>query len=437
LLIGAASAAFTAAPFTAPYYTFLQAPPRHFYRWGSRFFCAGPVRSIADCLINTDTRKTVARKPRSLPLIAFVPLVVIAAYSTVGALAVVRDRGDDFGRFYLSAVAWAHGSNPYLVVINDTPNLNHPVLLPVFWLFTLLPQPTAFVVWSIFSLVLLAGCALAIHRHVGLAALDFGVVLLASAGTSVALTFGQVSFLLMAMFTVAWFSDRQGHPVEAAALLGVLTVLKPFFGLFALYFLWRREWRPLFAYAALFFAGTLVGWALVGSAGFAEWLTRLEDVQWRWHIYNASVWGVGDRLFTVQPFFRATGWTPLTVSPLLARTTTMGLLAMVVAIIVRAISKTDLDRSYALLTLGTMLISPLGWMYYLPVSFGPLIVVLTRHPSRWLWPVSLTAFFPYLLLVSRSYGKIGTLVVGQWAFGMIVGLLFLVAATQQEDYPGV
>ncbi len=60
-----------------------------------------------------------------------IPLVVIAVYSTLGALALVHDRGDDFRRFYASAAEWAHGNNPYTVVINDTPNLNHPILLPL------------------------------------------------------------------------------------------------------------------------------------------------------------------------------------------------------------------------------------------------------------------------------------------------------------------
>jgi hypothetical protein len=40
-----------------------------------------------------------------------------------------------------------------------------------------------------------------------------------------------------------------------------------------------------------------------------------------------------------------------------------------------------------------------------------------------------------LLLVSRSYGRIGTIIIGQWAFVMIAGLFVLVAAMQQEDYP--
>jgi hypothetical protein len=85
---------------------------------------------------------------RRLPRTAFIPLVVIAVYSTLGALALVHDRGDDFRRFYASAAEWAHGNNPYTVVINDTPNLNHPIFLPVLWLFTLMSPQNGFIAWT-------------------------------------------------------------------------------------------------------------------------------------------------------------------------------------------------------------------------------------------------------------------------------------------------
>jgi hypothetical protein len=139
---------------------------------------------------------------------------------------------------------------------------------------------------------------------------------------------------------------------------------------------------------------------------------------------------VGDRLFTVQPFFRATGWTPLTQSPLLAHTTTAAILVAVIAILLVRLSTSDLDRSYSLLGLGSLLISPLGWLYYVPALAGPVITTLSRRPSRWAWPVSLLVIFPSLLLVSRTYGKLGTLVVGQWSFAIVAGLFGWVAVIE-------
>jgi hypothetical protein len=370
---------------------------------------------------------------RRLPRLAYVPLAILAIYCLFGTFALVHDRGDDFRRFYASADAWAHGGDPYGVVIADTPNLNHPLLLPLLWLFTLGSAQAGFVAWTLVSLALLAACIPTISRHARIVPLDLGILTLALTGTFVALAFGQVSFLLMAAFTAAWSADRRGRPISAALWLGLLSVLKPFYGLFGLYFVWRRQFGALVAYAVTFATGTLAGWALIGPSGFVEWLTRLQDVRWRWHIYNASVWGVGDRLFTVQPFFRATGWTPLADSTAAARVVTIALLVVVGVVIIRAASRVDVDRTYALLGLGCLLISPLGWLYYLPAFLGPVIVVLARRPSFWLWPIGAIAVCPYTLLVSRVYGKLGTVIVGQWAFAIVAGLLVLVASASNVD----
>jgi hypothetical protein len=372
---------------------------------------------------------------RRLPRAIFVPLVALATYFTVGAVALVPDRGDDFQRLYVSATSWAHGGNPYEIVIADTPNLNHPLLLPFLWLFTFGSVHAGFIAWSVMSLVLFVACVPAISRHARIAPVDLMALLLASTGSFLTLVFGQVSFVLMAIFTAAWCADRKRASTRAGAMLGLLSVLKPFYGLFGLYLLWRREWRAFIAYAGLFVAGTLAGWIVVGTTDLLEWLARLREVQWRWHIYNASAWGVGDRLFTVQPFFRATGWTPLVESPQLARITTLVILLAVVSVLWWAVSKTDIDRSYALIGLSCLLISPLGWLYYLPAFLGPVIVVIGARPSRWIWPIIAIGVCPYLFLVSRSYGKLGTLVVGQWAFAVVAGLFLLVAASPSTELP--
>ena len=162
---------------------------------------------------------------RRLPRAAFIPLVALATYATLGAVALVPDRGDDFQRLYVSATSWAHGGNPYAIVIADTPNLNHPLLLPFLWLFTLGSEPAGFIAWSIVSLVLFAACVPAISRHARIVPLDLVVLILASTATFVALSFGQVSFLLMAIFTAAWCADRNGRTTSAGAMLGALSVL--------------------------------------------------------------------------------------------------------------------------------------------------------------------------------------------------------------------
>src|SRR5215210_2025933 len=136
------------------------------------------------------------RQLRRLPRAAFIPLVGLATYATVGALALVPDRGDDFQRLYQSAAAWAEGGNPYAIVIADTPNLNHPLLLPFLRLFTFGSEHAGFIAWSITSLALLGACIPAISRHARVVHLDLIALILAPTATFLGLVFGQVSFLL-------------------------------------------------------------------------------------------------------------------------------------------------------------------------------------------------------------------------------------------------
>ena len=372
---------------------------------------------------------SLTRSQRRLPPVAFVVLAGLATYVTVGAILLVPDRGDDFRRLYLSAQTWAAGENPYTVMVDKTGNLNHPLLLPYLWLFTFASERAGFLVWSLTSLALVAACVPAISRHARVAPPDVVALILSSTGSYLGFEYGQVTFILMALFTLAWCADRNGQATAAAALLGLLTVLKPFYGLFVFYFVWRRDWRAAATYCAVFVLGTLAGWALVGTSGFVEWVAQLQQVHWRFHLYNASVWGVGDRLFTEQAFFAATHWTPLVKSPMLARVLTLILLALVGAVLVRSATKSDTDRSYALIGLASVLTSPLGWWYYLPPLAGPILVTLGRAPSRWLWVVGAIGVCPYLFVVGRYYGQFGTLVVGQWAIAVVGGLFLLVAAS--------
>jgi hypothetical protein len=373
-----------------------------------------------------------ARARRRLPAPAFVLLVGLATYVTVGAILLVPDRGDDFRRFYLSSATWAHGGNPYDVMVDKTGNLNHPLLLPLFWLYTIGSERAGFLAWSITSLLLAVACIPSISRTARLAAVDVAALILASTGSYLGFEYGQVTFVLMAIFTAAWCADRQGNALTSAALLGVLSVFKPFYGFFAFYFLWRRSWRAFTVFSAVFLGGMFAGWALVGTSGFVEWLSQLRQVEWRWHLYNASAWGVGDRLFTAQPFFAAVHWTPLAVSQTYALVVTLVILVGVAVVFLRSATKSDVDHSYALVGLAGVLSSPLGWLYYLPPLAGPIIVTLGRAPSRWLWVVGTLGVCPYLFLVGRDYGRLGTLFVGQWAFAVVGGLFLLVAMSPRR-----
>jgi hypothetical protein len=356
----------------------------------------------------------------------------LALFNVVGALTVIPDRGGDFTLLYDSTVAWLRGLPPY-VSSQPTTNLNHPVMWLVVAPFTLLPNAYAFVAWTVLSLIALVLVIRAIETRLRLTTLDSVVVVLSLTGTAFGLALGQVSSVMLIPFTAAWLAARCGRSTVEGACLGALFVLKPFFCLFGVMLLLRRRWRALIASGLVAALMMALGWMMAGNDGMLTWLDNFRHVSWTGHIFNGSVWGVGSRLFHRQPISLAATWTPLTESPVM-ETIVGGLgTAAVVIALWRLRRSVDDDLEYAAVALASLLISPLGWNYYLAVVFGPVIAVLTRRPaSSWLWLLGVLAACPPGLLVGRHYGQIGTLVVGQLSVTVFTCLLVLVLF-QRED----
>lgn len=367
---------------------------------------------------------------RALPFEVRLGLGILAIMNVAASVS-ASDRGGDFMMLYDSTKAWLQGLPPY-VSSQPTTNLNPPLLWLVVAPFTRLQVLAAYNAWTLMSLCLFGVIARIVTTSIRMPLIDVAVIVLSLTGTAFELGLGQISFVLLVPFTAAWLLDRNGRPVAAAVCLGVLCALKPFFGLFVLLIVWRREWRALLAWAGAALSAVAVGWVLAGTDGYKAWLSNMRHVTWSWHIFNGSIWGVGTRLFSHQDMVLAAQWTPLSESSIAA--TTVGLVGSVLVLFVlwRAISREDIDRTYAAVSLAALLVSPLGWNYSLATVFGPLLATLSRRPSRWLWPVGVLAMCPYPLLVGKHYGIWGTLLVGQVTFAVMLAV-FLMVVVQPEE----
>jgi hypothetical protein len=294
----------------------------------------------------------------------------------------------------------------------------------------------AFVAWTLLSVGLLVAAAVWMEPLVGISAWQTTVLTLALTGTAFGLGLGQVVFLLLMLLTAAWWCERTGRSTAAGVCIGLLCVLKPFFGLFPLMMIWRRAFKSLAVCAVTVVGGYAVGWLLAGNDGYAAWLANLRHVTWTWHIFNGSIWGAGSRMFEAQEVAIATRWTPLLISPLADRLFVLLGIAGTLTVLWRGLRGADVDEQYALLTLAGLLLSPLGWVYNLPILMGPVLSVLVRRPSGWLWPLGALAMCPYPVLVNRYYGRLGTSTVGQISFIVVAGLLIAVYASARARVRG-
>jgi Na+/proline symporter len=188
------------------------------------------------------------------------------------------------------------------------------------------------------------------------------LILLSTQASALTIRQGQVVFFVMALFTYAWLADRNGRSRASGIALGVLMALKPFFGVFALYLLWRRDWRALVGIAA--------GAALCASVAFLDpqdgmyssWIASLRGINWQAHLTNLSIRGIAARWFAVppgQPYILTT--TPLMVSRVAELSLWIGGAAVITFLTARCLRRSqDQAQAWAVLSLAALLLSPLA-----------------------------------------------------------------------------
>jgi len=190
--------------------------------------------------------------------------------------------------------------------------------------------------------------------------------------TTVAVT-SEMTFVLMLPFALLWRAWRRGQWVSAGAWLGVLVSLKLFFLVIVGWLVLRRQWRALGACAAAVAALVLLGGAVFGFDAYRLWTHSLGTVGWQWMAMNASWPGYVSRLLQGSTKMEPAVLVPWLVQPL----ATFGA-AFVLAATVRATWRGPDDvvwREWVLLVLllGAIVASPLGWVYYLPLAYAPLL----------------------------------------------------------------
>ncbi|MHA6617106.1 glycosyltransferase family 87 protein [Pseudonocardia sp. DLS-67] len=186
----------------------------------------------------------------------------------------MRDLHVDFDTFWHSAVALVGGDDIY-----DTPakltNLNPPLLTVLLAPFAWLDALSAYRVFVVLTLLLVAASVLAVARELRLSRTATVLALLAVLASSPlhgTLVLGQIYPLLLAGLVAGWIAERRGRPVLAAVLYGVTVALKPSLAPVLLLLAVQRRWVPLRAGIAAAVVATLAGAIVAGPSSAIEWL---------------------------------------------------------------------------------------------------------------------------------------------------------------------
>jgi alpha-1,2-mannosyltransferase len=309
---------------------------------------------------------------------------------------------NDFGKFYYSARAFLDGGDmygpspatrlpfegsPQLEFLNMNPPHFHLLVMP----FALLAPDTAVTLWIVVSILALFASLVLIGREIGvnwtpvvMLAVALGV--LAFSGTQAFFLTGQLSMLLMLATTLCWIEARHGRWVAAAIWMGIGISVKPFELIFVPYLLLTRRiraaWVALMTTAACFAVGLLV----FGVDNYQEWVRALgESSQWVWAEMNASILGLFSRMFEVQPIVATVSVRPDLVKLWIVAAGLVGVTTL--AIVAVDAGTATVDRAFALLLVAAVLMSPLGWIYYMTIPAGPIAAIVLasaqRRSHRW------------------------------------------------------
>jgi hypothetical protein len=309
---------------------------------------------------------------------------------------------NDLGKFYYDARAFLDGSAMYgpspatsipvapgesHQFLNMNPPHLHLLLIPL----ALLEPPLVLTAWLGTALL----CAILVLRRslreAGLKArwnsrwLLTGLLILLTAPFGTTMVTGQVSLHLLPLVTWAWIAARRNRTYQLGIASGLAMAIKPFLLLFLPWFLLKRRFDTL-AIAITAAAGSFaLGVSVFGVGNHVAWIDALRSVDWHWVAMNASLYGVLDRLLAASPHFVALCKQEAAIVPLWLFGSGV-IAATTFWVLIRDRGPRSTDRAFALILTAALLISPLGWIYYLSLAIPPVVGLLVPRPGE---PVAL------------------------------------------------
>jgi hypothetical protein len=298
-------------------------------------------------------------------------------------------------------------TKPQQTITSLAGNLNPPFFTLISFPLAYLPYSKAILLWTFFSI--LAGCIsiLLIQQkldaHFSLpACLLLLIGFMAYFPTFASLQFGQVSLLLLPLLILGWRAAHDQNSSRAAVFLGITTSLKPFFGLFLLYFLIRKEWRAFLIFIATILGCGLISIAFFGIDTYYSYYQVCHRIVWAASSWNVSLYG-----FLLRLIGGPERNIPLLPIPNLLISAYLFLSALLLLAIIYFLrptktidsqEKTDLD--FSIILLGMILFSPLGWMYYFPLLSVPFLI-LWNFSKKGLLPIGLPLWLATFLLLTN------------------------------------
>jgi alpha-1,2-mannosyltransferase len=269
----------------------------------------------------------------------------------------------------------------------DLPFTYPPIAAVLFSLLALVPLVVAIAVVAAANLAMLTVlCLIAAQRVLGWGpeAMKWGLG--AAAVSSMfdplreTLWFGQINLLLGVLVMADCLLERTRW-WPRGALIGLAAAIKLTPAFFALYFVARRQWKPVFVSIASFFFFGLLGFVITFGDAKEYWTHALLDpsrVGRLTYASNQAIRGTLARL-GLENGAQVAVWAVLSL--------------LVVAAVWWLASRLGDVEAFFVVALGGLLISPVSWGHHW-IWIAPALVLLSRAPLRRHWaPWAVVAVF--------------------------------------------
>lgn len=357
----------------------------------------------------------------------------------------------DFVQDYFLARAVISGIDPYAPlnelgvrfgVPNEIPHAStHPPSFAVLCLpMGLLSFKQAAFVWLFIGLISLV-VSLHLLFRIGRAGLLLAcLIAVAWPPVFFDLSLGQLMLPQLLTLTFTWLALRSERDLIGGMLLGLTISIKLIIWPVLLFLLIKKRFRSVMAGSFVFAFLNLIALLLMGVGPVASfYLRKSPEIAsiYSNNAFNLSVWTIGPRLFAGTKAFDAPWFHTLPlidVAVLVPLTSIACVIAVLVYGFFVALKAKSFDTSFAVLVNTAVIVSPVAWIFYMPLIL--ISIAVLRKVDDWTTrsKVGLCLIIP---LISQSvlpvFGSSSSFAIALLLFLPTIAILLLITAHREQD----
>ena len=293
------------------------------------------------------------------------------------------DQAMDFNSLYQSLSAYNQSLSPYqssyyvhanLTVYGN--NLNPPIFLLLFGFLAKLNFSSAYIVWSVISsLSLICGLHICFKlNHVSNA--KYVVIFICLSFPVLAnIVLGQMGNIIFFLLISGYYFYINKYENSSAVVWGALIALKLFPGLILIYLLNQRSFQLVFKVIMVVIGISLL--PLLSNLNlYDQYYQSLQHITWYSHSWNMSLIGMIYKLGLTRT--SSAEW--FNILALLGYMLNACLLILYVYLLTRY--KQGKAQQFALTSIFMCLLSPLCWVYYLPILIFPALLLCAKKSEQ-------------------------------------------------------